>query len=406
MDQSPGVTHWRVAYFFTRFPHPTETFLQREVRAMRRLGLQPILFSWHRGAAVFDDLPVRRFSKWRLLTLPWCALREWWLHPAEITALTRQLFRGWPADWMNYWENLYGAGIAAVVAPEFRRAGFHHVHAVWASLPAMVAWALSRMTGVPFSLGAHAYDVFEHGGDWFLREKCAAAKFVHTSTEAARQRLREIGIADDCLLLARRGLDSLPAMKPPRALRTPLRIVCVARLVEKKGLHRQLALYRFCRDAGLKFTARLIGDGPLRGSLRAAIRAWRLDDCVTLCGAMPIEAVWAELAAADVLVHTGVITASGDRDGLPNVVPEAMCAGTIVITAPGAGVLEAVRPEVTGLVCPLEDPRAWREAFARVQRDDDLVARLQSAARGWAERNYDGVKNAGKILARFASSVH
>src|SRR5687768_5541058 len=173
MDKSTGAAPLRVAYFFTRFPHPTETFLQREVRAMRRLGVQPLLFSWHGGASEFEGLSVRRFSKWRLVSLVWHAAREWWWHPREMNALARSLFLTWPRDWLNCWENLFGAAIAVVVAPEFRRDRVDHIHAVWASLPAMVAWNLSRSTGIPFSIGAHAYDVFEHGGDWFLREKCA-----------------------------------------------------------------------------------------------------------------------------------------------------------------------------------------------------------------------------------------
>ena len=121
MAHPTGAALPRVAYFFTRFPHATETFLQREVRAMRRLGLEPLLFSWHGGAAVFEGLPVRRFSKWRLVALAWSALREWWRRPRAVTELAHRLFSSAPPDWLNYWENLFGAGIAVVTAAEFRR---------------------------------------------------------------------------------------------------------------------------------------------------------------------------------------------------------------------------------------------------------------------------------------------
>src|SRR5262245_36412246 len=129
MEIPPGETTPRVAYFFTRFPHATETFLQREVRAMRQLGLEPLLFSWHGGASEFDGVPVRRFSKWRLLSLLWHIPWEWWRRPAETTELARRLFSSWPRDWLNYWENLFGVGIAVVVAPEFRRWRVAHMHA-------------------------------------------------------------------------------------------------------------------------------------------------------------------------------------------------------------------------------------------------------------------------------------
>jgi colanic acid/amylovoran biosynthesis glycosyltransferase len=394
----------RIAYFFTRFPHPTETFLQREVRAMRRLGVEPLLYSWHGGAHEFDGLPVRRFSKWRLIPLLWHAVREWWLHPAEVVALARALFLTWPRDWLNAWENLYGAGIAVVVAPEFRRARVDHIHAVWASLPAMVAWSLSRFVGTPFSVGAHAYDVFEHGGDWFLREKCAAAKFVHTSTAATHRRLVAIGLAPESIVLARRGLEKIPAVRPLRRPRAELRITCIARLVEKKGLLRQIAIYRAARAAGVVFAMRLIGEGPLRRAIAQAIAATGLQDCVKLVGAVPEPEVWRELAHADVLVHTGVVAASGDRDGLPNVVGEAMAAGVVVVTAPGEGVEEAIVDRITGLVCPLDDDRAWCAALQSLQTDDGLAERLRAGARHWVEENFDAARNAARILERWRAS--
>lgn len=411
-DASPGTSgpaadaaDLRVAYFFTRFPHPTETFLQREVRGMWALGLRPEIHSFHAGAPGFEGRPVRQFSKWRLLGLPWHIAVEWCRRPAEVAGFAARLFTGWPRDWLNYWENLYGAGIGAVLAGELRRARIQHVHAAWASLPAMAAWVVSRLNGITFSLGAHAYDLFEHEGDWFIREKCGAAAFVHTSTAAGLRRLLHLGIAPARIVLARRGLDRLPEIRPTRAVRRPLRIVCVARLVEKKGLLRQLALYRRAREAGLDLEVRIVGDGPLRRRLAREIDALRLGDAVRLDGHLGESEVWGALAWADVLVHTGVVTSSGDRDGLPNVVPEAMSAGAVVVSAPGDGVLEAVGHEDTGLVCPLDDPDAWVDAFRRIQQDDALAGRLRSGARAWVEQHFSAPRNAGRILERMREAI-
>lgn len=405
MQQQPGATPLRVAYFFTRFPHPTETFLQREVRAMRRRGVDLRLYSWHGGAAEFEGLPIHRFSKWSLIALLWRAGLEWWRDPAAVQTLAGLLFRSWPGDWLNYWENLYGAGIAAIVAHRFRREPVDHIHAVWASLPAMVAWGVSCFSGIPFSVGAHAYDIYEHGGDWWLREKCAAARFVHTSTEAARQRLLALGVDPARILLARRGIAAMPAARPLRRPRRPLRIVCVARLVAKKGLRHQLRIYRACRERGLDFTVRLLGDGPLADSLRADVRALGLQDHIVLAGAVPEAEVWRELANSDVLVHTGVVTTNGDRDGLPNVVPEAMAAGVVVVTAPAPGVLEAIQDRVTGLVCVWDDLASWYVALRLVQTDDQLADRLRAGARSWVEANFDANVNATRIHQHFSSAT-
>lgn len=395
----------RVAYFFTRFPHPTETFLQREVRAMWALGLRPQVHSFHDGASTFDGHPVLRFSKLRLLLLPWFIALEWCRRPAEVSRFAAMLFTGWPRDWLNYWENLYGAGIAVVLASSLRRARVQHVHAAWASLPAMAAWIVARLNGITFSTGAHAYDLFEHEGDWFIAPKCRAAAFVHTSTAAGLRRLLHLGIAPGKIVLARRGLDEFPAVHALRLDRRPLRVVCVARLVPKKGLHAQLALYRHARSNGLDLDVHIVGDGPLRMDLEREIAASGLGGVVRLTGHRAQPEVWAELAWADVLVHTGVVTATGDRDGLPNVVPEAMAAGAVVITALGDGVLEAVADGQTGIVCPLDQPDAWLDAFRRVRDDDAFVEQLRRRGRGWVEEHFDARRNAARILERFALTV-
>ncbi|BET67088.1 glycosyltransferase family 4 protein [Opitutales bacterium ASA1] len=391
----------RVLYLFTRFPHLSETFLQREFRAMLSLGVSVQAYSLHRGGGTFEGVEVRRFVKWRLLHLFWAAPLACLRTPEVLVETARRLFTTWPRDWMNMWENLYGAGVGVLLARELRVREVDHVHAVWASLPATAAWMVSLLGGVRFSVGAHAYDLFEYGGDWLLAEKCARAVFVHTSTEAGLRRLVEVGVPAERIALVRRGLDRLPAERVAVRAEGPIRVVCVARLVEKKGLLRQIGIYRDLVRRGVDLRVRLVGDGPLRGRLAVAIRHAGLEGVVEMAGALENEAVWRELAAADVLVHTGVVSRTGDRDGLPNVVPEAMAAGAIVITAPAAGVEEAVAHRRTGLVCPLEDLDAWEAAFRLVAAAPGAAAELRSAARAWVEQHFDARRNAALLLARF-----
>jgi colanic acid/amylovoran biosynthesis glycosyltransferase len=394
-----------IAFFYSRFPHLTETFLQRELRGMWKCGFDPRLYSFHGGERSFEGSPVIRFSKWRLLELFWRLPVEWFRRPVFVLGFALKVFAWRPRYWMNYWENLYGAGIAVVLAGDFRKNGIRHVHAVWASLPAMCAWLLSELTGTSFNVGAHAYDLFDHGGDHFLRDKCMAAQFVHTSTSAGMERLVELGIPADKIALIRRGLDQMPVFRALRVTRKPLRMVCVARLVEKKGLFEQLAIYRFALDAGLHFSARIFGGGPLGIQLQAAINQQGLASNVTLLGPVSNETIWEELGRADVLVHTGIVSSSGDRDGLPNVVPEAMAAGVIVVTAPSPGVEEAITAGNTGFVCSLNDLEAWKAAFTQIQGDTDFCQSIRSNARSWVEENFDAVRNASRLIEWFHSAI-
>lgn len=373
---------------------------------MRRLGADLRVYSLWGGGGDFHGLRVRAFPKWRLLELlwlvPWFAGARW----DVFGVLLRGLITRRAPSWLNFWENLLGAGFAAVFARQFRKNPPHLVHAAWSGAPATAAWCLARLDRrLRFSAAAHAYDLFEHGGDWWLVEKLAGARFVHTSTDMGAATLRERGVAAEKIHVIRRGLDAFPDWKPLRAGRSPLRIVCVARLVEKKGLDRQLRIYAALRHRGLAFEARVLGGGPLRAPLTRLARELGVQTCVTFCGSQPQTEVWAQLAWADVLVHTGVIASSGDRDGLPNVIPEAMAAGVNVVTSPTAATTEAIRDGETGLVRDVADVAAWAEAVRALASDDALAERLRTNARRWTEGNFDAHQNAARLHAQFLQAI-
>jgi glycosyltransferase involved in cell wall biosynthesis len=388
-----------IVYLFTTFPKNTETFLQREIIAMRAQGAEVRVHSLWGGSDSFRGQPVTRFNKWKLFTLLWLIPIESWRKPDVLRELLRGLFTRRAPSWLNFWENMLGAGFACVHLPVFRENPPALVHAAWGGAPATAAWLLWRAGGHRYSAAAHAYDIYEHGGDWWLREKLEPAAFIHTSTEMARLSLIERGLAGEKIHVIRRGLDRLPAMKALRASRVPLQLVCVARLVEKKGLDRQLRIYAALRAAGVTFAARIVGEGPLRAELEKLAGHLGIAAQVTFTGHLPQHEVWSQLEWADGLLHTGVIAPSGDRDGLPNVIPEAMSAGVLVVTSPAAATTEAVTDGESGFVAPVESPDAWVSALRRLANDDALCERLRRGARAWVEENYDAHKNAARLHA-------
>jgi glycosyltransferase involved in cell wall biosynthesis len=261
------------------------------------------------------------------------------------------------------------------------------------------------MDGHRFSAAAHAYDIYEHGGDWWLRDKLEHAAFIHTSTEMGRHALIERGLVAEKICCFRRGLDNLPAFKSLRASRAPLRLLCVARLVEKKGLDHQLRIYAALQAAGVQFEGHVVGDGPLRPVLERMAGHLGIAARMSFTGHLPQHDVWSQLEWADVLLHTGVIAPSGDRDGLPNVIPEAMSIGTLVMTSPVAATTEAVTDMVSGLVAPATSPDAWVAGLRRLSVDDALAEKLRVSARRWVEENFDAHKNAARLLERFERTI-
>ncbi len=395
-----------IALLFTTFPKVSESFLQRDVAALRARGVDLQLYSLWGGGGDFAGLPVRRFAKWRIIVvlifiLPWNCLRR----PMLIRELCRGLIARRAPSWLNFWENMLGAAFAAAHYKKFRRLRPTLVHAAWAGAPATAAWLLWRMIDTPYSCGAHAYDIYEHGGDWWLTEKLAAARFVHTSTDTARRHLIMRGVLITKIHVIRRGLLEMPPLKPLRTPRRPLRIICVARLVAKKGLDLQLAIYAALRDSSLPFEARIVGGGSLHSELKRQIQQLGLSGHVQLLGQRPQTEIATHLAWADVLVHTGIVTASGDRDGLPNVIPEAMAAGVLVLTSPVAATTEAVQAGDTGMVADPAQSALWVEALHRLADDDDWAERLRRSARAWVEQNYDAHHNMASLHSLFEKAA-
>jgi glycosyltransferase involved in cell wall biosynthesis len=406
-DKPESERRLRVAYVFTTFPLLSETPYQRELRALKQTAVELEIYSLWGGGDEFEGRPIQHFNKWRLISLLWL-LPFWFIRkPHVFIGLAKRLWRARLPSLLNAGETLLGLAFAICHAGHFNRADTRPelFHAAWATLPATAVQLLGELTGTPFSMGAHAYDVFRHDGDWLLRSKLGAAALVVTSSCSTRERLLERGADPNKTVLIRRGLDVLPERRPRRPDRSPMRILSVGRLIEKKGYEDQIAIYAGLRSAGLSFEARIVGSGPLQRALDRQIATLGLSDRVALLGALPYDAVLDQYAWADVLLFTGKVARNGDRDGLPNVVPEAMALGVPVVARAAGGVAEAIEDGRTGILITLRGIVPWLSALKRLQRDDRHYEELCIGARSWVEANYDARKNVRALLNHFRAAV-
>jgi glycosyltransferase involved in cell wall biosynthesis len=152
------------------------------------------------------------------------------------------------------------------------------------------------------------------------------------------------------------------------------------------------------RDAGVAFEALIVGEGELRDEIEKELKKRALNNNVFLKGRLSQEDTMKELAWADVLLHTGVIDRNGDRDGLPNVIPEAMAAGVLVVASPVSGVVEAIKDNITGILRDVNEPVSWVLECQRIQKDDALCERIRSEGRAWVERESVASRNSAKLL--------
>ena len=407
----------KIAYFVMKYPTPSQTFIEREMLGLAANGLRievhPCL-DFRRAA----DLPpppdgltvVRAGPRWRLLLAMLTGTAyELVRRPALLGRGLRLLVRHWPRHAEGWFMTGWGTLFALARARAFRRRGISVFHGAWATAPATAAAVLGELCGRPFSFGGHAYDLHRHGGDPLLAAKLAAARFVHTTTEANVRSLRARfpqGRAE--IVLARRGLRRLPPLPGPSVDNGPagreVRILSVGRLVEKKGQRHQVDACGELARRGRRFRLRIIGEGPLRASLEAQVARAGLGESVELSGERPPAEVEAAYAWAEVFWHTGIVDSQGDRDGLPNVVPEAMAHGLPVISSAAGGAGEAVRDGDTGLIVDPADARALADAVARLADDAALRQRLGKNGRAWVEENFLAEVNTRRLARAFAEA--
>jgi len=396
----------RVLYLFTTFPLVSETFLQREIRVMWDKVADLSLHTIWGGEKEFEGLPVHRFRMVELILvlywLPYWSIRR----PSTVLRFWTGLFKHPPGSFKNLGETLLGFAFALIHANRLAHWEPDLAHAVWATMPATAAMMLKGLVGIPYSIGAHAYDIFQKGGDCFLARKLEEAEFIHTSTRFARQHLVSLGVDSKKVYLIRRGLSTFPPTKSHRAVIDRLRLLSIGRLVEKKGYEDQFRIYRDLRKRGIPFEVQIVGDGPLRRRLEQLISIYQLERQVELVGKVPHESIHEYYEWCDLFVFTGVVARDGDRNGLANVIPEAMARGIPVVTTPDSGILENFKNDYEMVILPAKPIEDWVVTLKALTADSARRRMLGTTARHWVERQFDANKNSDKLFKLMVSACN
>ena len=391
----------KVAYFVEWFPKLSETFIKREIDGLVDHGIEVEVFPYAvmpRRPSRFAA-PVRYCGGVDCLRLPGDLIRELGRHRGLAGDALRLLGGRVSMRPESWYMTLMGVTTALRHAERLRSGDYRLLHAAWAHGPATAAAVLWRLTGIPYSIAGHARDIYRHGGDAFLEEKLGAARFVHTTTRANVAYLRARGAREDDIVLARRGLPRLPEDVVRRSAVDRLRLLSIGRLVPKKGHRLLVDACRILERRGIGFRLRIVGGGRLRRRIAAQRDRAGLGAEIELCGPLDQAAVQEMYRWADIVIHSGIVEENGDRDGLPNVVPEAMSHALAVVVPRTPGVTEAVEHEVSGLHFEPGDPASLADAIARLATDDALRLRLGRSARAWVGEHFMQKRNTALLAA-------
>lgn len=378
----------RVAYVLSEYPNLTQTFVEREVHAVRAAGVhvEPmslrmsaldatgVIFPTLSGgiAALTRAVRRNRAAVWHLLRACVSGSRPWNLRPRVVNVVI--LFK------------------SIELAEVARRRKITHIHGhfIWGGGTA--AWMIAKLLDIPFSVTVHAFDIYDQRvGDNLLTRKLDDAAFiVSVSAFNVAELVRRKSEWGRKSHVVRCGIDvSQITPRPYRRSRTivseartetRLKVVCVGRLTEKKGIRFLLsAVHRLSTQHS--FDVVIIGDGEDAAVLRDFARALGVSHCVQFRGSQSNADVLAELANADIFALPCVVTQSGDRDGIPVVLMEAMAAGLPVVSTSVSGIPELISDNHNGVLVRPRDAGDLAHALERLADSEALRARLGEQGR-------------------------
>jgi glycosyltransferase involved in cell wall biosynthesis len=386
---SPGAAG-RVAFVLKGYPRLSETFIAQEILALERLGLEILIVSL-RHPTDRTTHPNHRQISAALLYLPeylhqevgriWRGWRQSRRLPGYSAALAAWLsdLRRDPTP-----NRIRRFGQALVLAAELPH-DIGHIHAHFLHTPASVARYTALLTGLDWTVSAHARDIWTLP-EWEKRTKLREAEWVVTCTAIAHSHLAGLSSRPDAVCLCYHGLDLQCFEAPPRHANRrnggdphqPVNILSVGRAVAKKGyddLLEALALL----PANLEWRFVHIGGGALAAALGLQAERLGLSHRIEWRGAMAQPEVLAAYRKTDLFVLASKVAKDGDRDGLPNVLIEAQSQRLACVSTNVSAIPELIEQDVTGLLVPPGNPIALAETLERLIRDPEERARLGAA---------------------------
>ena len=415
-EAQPAGQATKIAYIMSRFPKITETFILYEMLAMEEQGVQVEVYPLRRERTSVVHPEAKPYVA-RAHFLPhfsWPILRS------QLRFLARQprtyLSTLWTLLRANLGSRRYLAGAifyfpkAVHFAEQMAQQGIDHVHAHFASHPAMVAFVIHRLTGISYSFTAHGSDL--HRDQHMLREKVAEAAFVVAISQYNRALILEKSgdQFQDKVLVIHCGVDT--AVFQPREEATPFErgegpfsVACVGTLHEVKGQKYLLQACRILQERGIQVHCHLVGDGPDQAMLEAEAKRLGIQEQVHFHGRRTREEIAQLLRRVDVLATPSVPTRSGRREGIPVVLMEAMASAVPVVASRLSGIPELVEDRVSGLLVPPGDAQALADALAQLH-DQDAESRwaLGRAGREKVVQEFDVHRNSAALARYFLAN--
>ncbi|MEO0546993.1 MAG: glycosyltransferase family 4 protein [Pseudomonadota bacterium] len=416
MDTPTQKRNGLICIFLKGYPRLSETFIAQEILNLQKAGLNLHLVSL-RHPTDTKRHPVHHEITAPLLYLPEYVhddvkrcIKAWWSArrlPGYKRARALWLKDLWRDKTRNRVRRFVQALVAATELPgEARWLYGHFIHT-----PGSVTRYTSVLRGLPYSMSAHAVDIWT-SPDWELQDKLDDAEWTVTCTKNGADHLAALARKTDTVKLLYHGLDleRFPENPVPRSKRTgtspedTVQFLSVGRAVEKKGLDTLLrALARLPSDLHWHWIH--IAGGPLLSQLKQLAADLGISDHTSFLGAQAQKRVLEAYRESDIFVLPCRIGSDGNRDGLPNVIIEAQSQGMPVVSTPISGIPELIEDGVNGSLVPPNDPDRLAETLTTLARDPQKRINYGVAGNARVRRDFNADHEIEQLLALLAPAT-
>jgi glycosyltransferase involved in cell wall biosynthesis len=413
----------QIGYLLRSYPRLSQTFILNEILALEKIGVSIQIFALTdphekvvqmqvdqvRAPVRYLDENIRPRSLRKILNenaqVAWLHLKGY-IRCLIYLAANRRIDQGYTAS--NRWECfLQAVHFIYLFILNGRRAGkkIDHLHAHFAHDPALIAYLVHCMTGIPFSFTAHARDLYQVP-EKVLTDRIRGAKAVITCCGANLEYLNRIAPSQQSkFTLIYHGVnlnDFQPVVTPGHnpVAKVPL-ILSVGRLVEKKGYQDLLRALLLVKRSGGKFRCDIYGDGPLGKQLTEWIEEHGIAGEIMLRGDRTQQELISKYQKATLFILTPVQTEDGDRDGIPNVLVEAMAVGLPVITTAVAGIPELVEHNMNGLLYQPHDVEGIASGIIQLLRNAEKRRQLGGEGSKKVREQFDIAQAAKQLKTLF-----
>ncbi|MBN2412349.1 glycosyltransferase family 4 protein [candidate division KSB1 bacterium] len=287
--------------------------------------------------------------------------------------------------------------------------GYNHVHAHYADTSTSFALLISKLCMIPYSFTTHATDLFVE--PYSMDIKMAEAKFVITCTEYNKKYIVDKfkDVKKEKIIVNYHGVDTdnfQPEKTEKRESNKIPVILSVGRLVPKKGFDVLLRACGILKNEKIRFKCKIIGHGPEKDNLLKLVKDFNLSDEVEFLGTVPPAEMKKYYALSDVFALPCRITETGDRDGIPNVLAEAMAMGKAVVSTKISGIPEIVLHGKTGMLIEPENPEQLAKGINDLLANPEKRKQIGRNARSHLINIFDKQVKCDELVDIFVNQVN